>query len=130
MPTLRVNSGTGHCIGFVRDDALPLADNLTNQALISDQTISASVAEVVPTNNSRTSAHAMHKSGTSVGRFKPGQIIFADAKVSCTIRNMSSFGASIEISPRANIPDQFVLLVSSDRKSYACHVVRRKGVFA
>jgi hypothetical protein len=22
MPTLRVNSGTGHCIGFVRDDAL------------------------------------------------------------------------------------------------------------
>lgn len=70
----------------------------------------------------------MHKSETSVGRSKPGQIIFADAKVSCTIRNMSSFGASIEISPRvAKIPDQFVLLVSSDRKSYACHVVRRKG---
>jgi hypothetical protein len=40
---------------------------------------------------------------------------------------MCSFGASIEISPRVNIPDQFVLLVSSDRKSYACHVVRRKG---
>jgi hypothetical protein len=69
----------------------------------------------------------MHKSGTSVGRFKLGQIIFADAKVSCTIRNMSSFGAYIHISPRVNIPDQFVLLVSSDRKSYACHVVRRKG---
>jgi len=69
----------------------------------------------------------MHKSGNSIGRFKPGQIIFADAKVSCTIRNMSSFGASIEISPRVNIPDQFVLLISSDRKSYACHVVRRKG---
>ncbi len=59
----------------------------------------------------------MHKSGTSVGRFKLGQIIFADAKVSCTIRNMSSFGAYIHISPRVNIPDQFVLLVSSDRKS-------------
>jgi hypothetical protein len=70
----------------------------------------------------------MHKSGKSVGRFKPGRIIFADAKVNCTIRNMSSFGASIEISPRVvKIPDQFVLLVSSDRKSYACHVVRRKG---
>ena len=94
---------------------------------MSDQSIAASVAEVVLTNDSRTSVHAMHKSGPSVGRFKPGQIIFADAKVSCTIRNMSSFGASIEISPRVNIPDQFVLLVSSDRKSYACHVVRRKG---
>jgi hypothetical protein len=69
----------------------------------------------------------MHKSGTSAGRFKPGQIIFADAKVSCTIRNMSASGASIEISPRARVPDQFLLLVSSDRKSYACHVVRRKG---
>jgi hypothetical protein len=69
----------------------------------------------------------MHKSGTSVGRFKPGQIIFADVKVSCTIRNMSSSGATIETSSRANIPDRFVLLVSSDRKSYACHVVRRKG---
>ncbi len=44
---------------------------------------------------------------------KPGQIIFADAKVECTIRTMSRFGASIEASSRANIPDQFVLLVSS-----------------
>jgi hypothetical protein len=78
-------------------------------------------------NDSRTLTDAVHKSGTSVGRFKPGQIIFADAKVSCTIRNMTASGASIEISPSANIPDQFVLLVSSDRKSYACHVVRRKG---
>jgi hypothetical protein len=63
----------------------------------------------------------MHK------RFKPGQIIFADVKVNCTIRNMSSSGATIETSSRTNIPDRFVLLVSSDRKSYACHVVRRKG---
>jgi hypothetical protein len=94
---------------------------------MSHQSIAASVAEVILTTDSRTLVDAMHKSGTSVGRFKPGQIIFADAKVSCTIRNMSSFGASIEISPRVNIPGQFVLLVSSDRKSYACHVVRRKG---
>jgi hypothetical protein len=70
----------------------------------------------------------MHKTSNLAGRFKPAQIIFADAKVSCTIRNMSSCGASTEISPRVvEIPDQFVLLVSSDRKSYACHVVRRKG---
>jgi hypothetical protein len=94
---------------------------------MSHQSIAASVAEEILTTDSRALVHAMHKSGTSVGRFKPGQIIFADARVSCTIRNMSSFGASIEISPRVNIPDQFVLLVSSDRKSYACHVVRRKG---
>jgi hypothetical protein len=94
---------------------------------ISDQSIAASFAEVVLTNDRRISVDAMHKSGTSAGRFMPGQIIFADAKVSCTIRNISSFGASIEISPRANIPDQFVLLVGSDRKSYACHVVRRRG---
>src|SRR5450631_2123468 len=72
MPTLRVNSGTGHCIGVVRDDALPLAE-ITNQALISDQRISASVAEVVLTNDCRASVHAMHKSGTSVGCFKPGR---------------------------------------------------------
>jgi hypothetical protein len=70
----------------------------------------------------------MDKSANSDGRLKLGQIIFANAKVNCTIRNISSFGASIEISPRVvKIPDQFVLLVSSDRKSYACHVVRRKG---
>jgi hypothetical protein len=40
---------------------------------------------------------------------------------------MSSSGATIETSSRINIPDRFVLLVGSDRKSYACHVVRRKG---
>jgi hypothetical protein len=58
---------------------------------------------------------------------KPGQIIFADAKVECTIRTISTIGASIEASSRARIPDQFVLLVSSNHKSYACNVVRRKG---
>ena len=68
---------------------------------------------------------AMYKRVTLV--VKPGQIIFADAKVECTIRTMSRFGASIEASSRANIPDQFVLLVSSDHKSYACNVVRRRG---
>ena len=94
---------------------------------MSHQSIAASVAEVILTTDSRTLVDAMHKSGTSVGRFKPGQIIFADAKVSCTIRNMSSFGASIEISRHVTIPNRFVLLVGSDRKSYACHVVRRKG---
>src|SRR6266852_3071059 len=94
---------------------------------MSHQSIAAALAEVILTTDSRTVGDAMHKSGTSVGRVKPGQIICADAKVSCTIRNMSSFGASIDISPRVNIPDQFVLLVRSDRKSYACHVVRRKG---
>jgi hypothetical protein len=57
----------------------------------------------------------------------PGQIIFADAKVECTIQNISSFGASIELWSRANIPDQFVLLVSPDRESYACNVMWRKG---
>ena len=69
----------------------------------------------------------MHRGGTPIGRMMPGQIIFADAKVECTIRNISSFGASIESLSLANIPDQFVLLVSSDRKSYACNVVWRKG---
>jgi hypothetical protein len=66
----------------------------------------------------------MHK------RFKPGQIIFADVKVNCTIRNMSSSGATIETSSRINIPDRFVLLVSSDRKSYACHVVGKNMIIA
>ena len=69
----------------------------------------------------------MHKGGTPIGRMMPGQIIFADAKIECTIRNISSFGASIEPLSLANIPDQFVLLVSSDRKSYASNVVWRKG---
>lgn len=41
--------------------------------------------------------------------------------------NHVEFGASIEASSRANIPDQFVLLVSSNHKSYACNVVRRRG---
>jgi len=68
----------------------------------------------------------MHKSGIP-GRMRPGQIIFADAKLECTIRNMSSFGASLEPLLRANIPDQFILLDGSDRKSYACNVVSRQG---
>jgi hypothetical protein len=72
---------------------------------------------------------AMDKSGTTRGRLKPGQIIFGDAKVECTIRSVSSFGASIEPLSRAKIPDQFVLLDVSDHKSYACNVVVRQGSF-
>ena len=53
---------------------------------------------------------AMAKSGTTTGRMKPGQIIFGAAKVECTIRNMTSFGALLEPLSRASIPDQFVLL--------------------
>lgn len=68
----------------------------------------------------------MHKSGIP-GRMRSGQITFADTKVECTIRNMSSFGASLEPFLRANIPDQFILLDVSDRKSYACSVVSRQG---
>jgi len=41
---------------------------------MSHQSIAASVAEVILTTDSRTLVDAMHKSGTSVGRFKPGQI--------------------------------------------------------
>jgi hypothetical protein len=69
----------------------------------------------------------MHKSGIATGRMKPGRIIFADAKVECTIRNISSFGASLELLLRANIPDQFILLDGSDQKSYACNVVSRQS---
>jgi hypothetical protein len=71
----------------------------------------------------------MDNGGTAKGRMKHGQIIFGDAKVECTIRSVSSFGASLEPLSRSNIPDQFVLLDFSDRKSYACNVVVRQGGF-
>jgi hypothetical protein len=71
----------------------------------------------------------MDKGGITTGRMKSGQIIFGDAKVDCTIRSVSSFGASLEPLSRANIPDQFVLLDVFDRKSYACNVVLRQGSF-
>jgi hypothetical protein len=94
-----------------------------------DRGVAASFAEVFLAIDYHNLVDAMDKSGTTTGRMKPGQIIFGDAKVECTIRNVSSSGALLEPLSRANIPDQFVLLDVSDCRSYACNVVLRKAGF-
>ena len=50
----------------------------------------------------------------------------------CTVRNLSSGGAAIELDERADLPPSFMLTIESDRLIRRCHQVwsneRRIGV--
>ena len=50
----------------------------------------------------------------------------------CTVRNLSSCGAAIELDERADLPPSFMLTIESDRLIRRCHQVwsneRRIGV--
>ena len=58
---------------------------------------------------------------------KAGLITYGPKKVKCTIGSVSAVGATLKVSSTIGIPDQFVLVVGTEHKSYACNVVFRNA---
>jgi hypothetical protein len=56
---------------------------------------------------------------------KPAKIEHGGEKVSCTVRDLSITGASLEVSAQTAIPETFTLIVPEDGLKLRCRVVRR-----
>jgi PilZ domain len=54
---------------------------------------------------------------------KAGTISFNHgAGIDCTIRNLSSAGACLEVASPLGIPDEFILFIESDQTQHLCQV--------
>lgn len=61
--------------------------------------------------------------------FKAGSIQFGGAAIDCTIRNMSSTGAALDVASPVGIPDSFDLAVAREGDGHdrrPCRVAWRK----
>jgi hypothetical protein len=69
------------------------------------------------------------KRKTRRGRTFKGGIISINrgGTIDCTIRNLSSTGARLEVASPVGIPDSFILLTKPDGIQYPCQVVWRKS---
>ena len=57
---------------------------------------------------------------------KAGAICFNRAAgIDCRVRNLSPAGACLEVASQLGIPEDFVLVVESDRFKQPCHVIWR-----
>jgi hypothetical protein len=54
-------------------------------------------------------------------------IRFGDMSISCAIHNASNGGLALDVGSQAGVPDQFILIVVAEKKTYSCNVVWRKG---
>jgi hypothetical protein len=50
-----------------------------------------------------------------------------DISVCCAVRNLSTAGATLDVGPQTDIPDQFTLIVIPTKKVHSCTLVWRKG---
>ncbi len=50
-----------------------------------------------------------------------------DVSVCCAVRNLSTAGATLDVGPQTDIPDQFTLIVIPAKKIHSCALVWRKG---
>jgi hypothetical protein len=57
---------------------------------------------------------------------KAAKIEYGNIKIACTIRDLSTTGAALELSDRSKIPDAFMLVVPDDGLKLPCHVVWRR----
>ena len=57
---------------------------------------------------------------------RAGRISFADKSMTCTVRNVSATGASIEGENLDGIPDVFTLVLEMESTARPCSVVWRK----
>ena len=57
---------------------------------------------------------------------KAGTIEFNGGGLSCTVRNISSSGAALDVTSPVGIPERFVLVVPADGLHLPCHVVWRR----
>jgi len=56
---------------------------------------------------------------------KPARIEHGGEKVTCTLRDLSLTGASLEVTDPALIPANFTLVVPEDGLKVSCRIVRR-----
>jgi hypothetical protein len=57
---------------------------------------------------------------------KAGHIFFnRAAAIDCRVRNLSPAGACLEVTSPLGIPDDFVLVIETDRLQQNCHVIWR-----
>jgi hypothetical protein len=54
-------------------------------------------------------------------------IRFGETSACCVVRNLSERGAALDVGSQAGIPDQFTLIVVSEKKIYSCSVIWRKN---
>jgi hypothetical protein len=59
---------------------------------------------------------------------KPAQIEHGGYKITCTLRDLSTTGAALEVPDPAMVPAQFTLVLPEDGLKLRCRVVRRTGV--
>jgi PilZ domain len=57
---------------------------------------------------------------------KAGTIEFGGGAINCMVRNMSHFGAALDVASPVGIPDHFTLVLVADGHHTSCHVVWRK----
>ena len=57
---------------------------------------------------------------------KAGKITFNHgAGIDCTVRNLSSAGACLEVVSPLGIPDDFILLIGDNHDQHSCHIAWR-----
>ena len=59
---------------------------------------------------------------------KPAQIEHGGHKIACTLRDLSTTGAALEVPDPAIVPAQFTFVLPEDGLKLPCRVVRRTGV--
>ncbi|MBV9348738.1 MAG: PilZ domain-containing protein [Pseudolabrys sp.] len=59
---------------------------------------------------------------------KAGHIHFnRSAAIDCQVRNLSGYGACLEVASPVGIPDEFVLEIAADHCRQPCQVIWRKA---
>jgi hypothetical protein len=56
---------------------------------------------------------------------KPAWIEHGGDKTTCTVRDLSLTGASLEVSDPTTVPEKFTLVIPEDGLKIACRLVRR-----
>jgi hypothetical protein len=57
---------------------------------------------------------------------KAGTIEFGGGAIDCTVRNLSSSGAALEVVSPVGIPDRFDLVIPAEHLHQPCRVIWRK----
>jgi hypothetical protein len=70
-----------------------------------------------------------HRAEHRARTLKGGRIVFNGGYgvAECTIRNMSSHGAQLDVSNPMAVPSEFTLLVNPDRRGRPCRIIWRAG---
>jgi hypothetical protein len=58
---------------------------------------------------------------------KAATIDFIGGAIDCTVRNLSTTGAAIEVSNQGGIPEKFTLVMPEDGLHLPCQIVWRSG---